>query len=204
MAAGVQVFGAASGSDADYRSDSNTNAQVAAGQDLAVKSGQDTTVAGANLEGNKVNMDVGGNLVVASKQDTSDSKSSNWSAENARNSENRQDEQNNSGADNEDSFGESGNPYAETLEGSSSSHDHRQINRATIGEGGIIIRSDPAAGLEGLNRDLAKAQEITKDKNTSVTVYIDSAAIEEVASGFKGIQENAEKVVSKSQLCWIP
>jgi filamentous hemagglutinin len=37
------------------------------------------------------------------------------------------------------------------------SKDRRQINRATIGEGTIIIRSDPNAGLEGLNRDLARA-----------------------------------------------
>ncbi|BCS88789.1 hypothetical protein PSDVSF_20310 [Pseudodesulfovibrio sediminis] len=293
-AAGVQVSGAASGSDSDYRSDSNTNAQVVAGQDLTVKSGQDTTVAGANLEGNKVNMDVGDNLVVASKQDTSKSKSSNWSiggsatigmgasvaadaagvvgmdadsqtgdsanigmgkgsgssawvnnqtsivgkeqvdirvennthvegaviaaengnlkldtdtltykdiydhnkassyqaslsgsvsAENEKDSETRKD-------------GEEGNPYAGTLEGSASSHDRRQINRATIGEGEIIIRSDPAAGLEGLNRDLAKAQEITKNEKTSVTVYIDSAAIEEIAGGFKGIQENAKKTTT--------
>ncbi|BCS88785.1 hemagglutinin repeat-containing protein [Pseudodesulfovibrio sediminis] len=294
-AAGVQVSGAASGSDSDYRSDSNTNAQVVAGQDLTVKSGQDTTVAGANLEGNKVNMDVGDNLVVASKQDTSKSKSSNWSiggsatigmgasvaadaagvvgmdadsqtgdsanigmgkgsgssawvnnqtsivgkeqvdirvennthvegaviaaengnlkldtntltykdiydhdkassyqaslsgsvsAENEKDSETRKD-------------GEEGNPYAGTLEGSSSSHDRRQINRATIGEGEIIIRSDPAAGLEGLNRDLAKAQEITKNEKTSVTVYIDSAAIEEVMSGGEGIKNNFNKIAEK-------
>ncbi|GFM35116.1 hypothetical protein [Desulfovibrio subterraneus] len=37
------------------------------------------------------------------------------------------------------------------------SKDRRQINRATIGEGTIIIRSDPNPGLEGLNRDLARA-----------------------------------------------
>ncbi|WP_373869065.1 hypothetical protein, partial [Desulfovibrio psychrotolerans] len=62
-----------------------------------------------------------------------------------------------------------------------SSKDRRQINRATIGEGTIIIRSDPNAGLEGLNRDLARAQEITKDSETVVSVYIDPAAIKEIA-----------------------
>ncbi len=94
---------------------------------------------------------------------------------------------------NERTTGEAGNPYAGTLNGSYSSHDRQQINRATIGEGEIIIRSDPAAGLEGLNRDLAKAQEITKDEKTSVSVYIDSSAIDEVANGGEGIVAGFEK-----------
>ncbi|WP_207260286.1 hemagglutinin repeat-containing protein [Desulfovibrio sp. Huiquan2017] len=313
VAAGLQLSGSASGSDADYRADSNTNAQVAAGQDLTVKSGQDTTVAGANLEGNKVDMDVGGDLVVASRQDTSESKSSNWSvggsatlgmgasvaadaadavglnptastgdsasvgmgkgngssawvhnqtsiigkeqvdirveknthvegaviaaengnlkldtdtltytdiydhdkasnyqasvsvsksAENAKNSANRQGSDDARAASQEGASNDAnkdakqeGNPYAGTLEGSASSRDRRQINRATIGEGEIIIRSDPDAGLEGLNRDLAKAQEITRDEKTSVTVYIDGAAIDEVASGGAGIKGNIKKLV---------
>jgi filamentous hemagglutinin len=100
---------------------------------------------------------------------------------------------------NERTTGEDGNPYAGTAEGSYSSHDRQQITRATIGEGEIIIRSDPAAGLEGLNRDLEKAQEITKDEKTSVTVYIDSAAIAEVASGGAGIVEGFENTGKKIQ-----
>ena len=75
-----------------------------------------------------------------------------------------------------------------------SSKDRRQINRATIGEGTIIIRSDPNAGLEGLNRDLARAQEITKDSETAVSVYIDSAVLKEISSGFKGIREDSAKI----------
>jgi hypothetical protein len=77
-----------------------------------------------------------------------------------------------------------------TLDASYDAHDKRQVNRATIGEGTIIIRSDPAQGLAGLNRDLQKAQELTKDSNTSVTVYIDPAAIKEAAGGFKGIEDS--------------
>jgi filamentous hemagglutinin len=60
------------------------------------------------------------------------------------------------------------------------SKDRRQINRATIGDGAIIIRSDPDAGLEGLNRDLARAQEIIKDSETAVSVYIDPAVLSQV------------------------
>ena len=299
VAAGVQVSGAASGSLGNSRSDSNTNAEVYAGQTLTVESGRDTTVAGANLEGDKVDMDVGGDLTVASRQDTGTSGSSNWSvggtatvgagasvaatvgldvddgaetgnsanigsgqssassawvneqtsiigreevdihvaqnthvegaviaaengnlkldtdtltykdihdhdtsesyqaslsgsksAENAKNNERQQGKAAKEGT---------GNPYDGTLDGSYDSHDRRQINRATIGEGEIIIRSDPAAGLEGLNRDLEKAQEITRDEKTSVTVYIDSSAIAEVASGGEGIVEGFENTGKKIQ-----
>jgi filamentous hemagglutinin len=70
------------------------------------------------------------------------------------------------------------------LDGSYDSHDSQQVNRATIGEGTIVIRSDPTQGLEGLNRDLKRAQEITKNSKTSVKVYVDPAAIKEVLSGF--------------------
>jgi len=49
-----------------------------------------------------------------------------------------------------------------TLSGSYDANDKRQVNRATIGEGTITVRSDPAQGLAGLNHDLKKAQELTK------------------------------------------
>ncbi len=92
-----------------------------------------------------------------------------------------------------------GTPVSKTLDGNYGSKDRRQINRATIGEGEIIIRSDPDAGLEGLNRDLEKAQEITKDEKTSVTVYVDKAAAKEVLNGGKGIVEGFEKTSERIQ-----
>lgn len=49
-----------------------------AGEKLTTVSGQDTTVAGANLTGKDVDMTVGRNLTVASKQDTSSSSSSSY------------------------------------------------------------------------------------------------------------------------------
>jgi len=64
-----------------------------------------------------------------------------------------------------------------TLSGSYDAHDKRQVNRATIGEGTIIIRSDPAQGLAGLNRDLQKAQELTKDDTVKAMVYIDPGSL---------------------------
>ena len=46
-----------------------------------------------------------------------------------------------------------------------------------------------------MNRDLEKAQEITRDEKTSVTVYVNGAAIEEVISGGEGIKGNVKKLV---------
>ena len=75
-----------------------------------------------------------------------------------------------------------------------SSHDRQQVNRATIGEGTIIIRSDPSQGLEGLNRDLKRAQELTKDSKTTVKVYVDPATIKEIAGGFEGVTDDFKKL----------
>ena len=54
------------------------NAKVTAGEKLTTVSGQDTTVAGGNLTAKDVDMTVGRNLTVASKQDTSSSSSSSY------------------------------------------------------------------------------------------------------------------------------
>ena len=81
-----------------------------------------------------------------------------------------------------------------SLSGSYSKTDQEQINRATVGQGTIIIRSDSSKGAEGLNRDLAKAQEIIKNDKVNVTVYLDSQSIKEVASGFSGTLEGIKKL----------
>jgi len=48
----------------------NSNAQLSAGGAVTLKSGKDTTVAGARVEGAQVTADVGGDLKVESRQDT--------------------------------------------------------------------------------------------------------------------------------------
>ena len=78
---------------------------------------------------------------------------------------------------------------ASTLDTSYDSHDRRQVDRATIGEGTITVRSDPDQDLTTLNRDPNKAQEITRNDKTKADVYVDPAAIKEVASGFQGIRD---------------
>jgi len=82
-----------------------------------------------------------------------------------------------------------------TLDASYDSHDRQQVNRATIGEGTTIIRPDPSQGLAGLNRDLKRAQELTKNSKTTVKVYVDPAAIKEIVGGFEGIRQDTSKLL---------
>jgi filamentous hemagglutinin len=77
----VSAYAAASagGSQAGADGMTHTNALVLAGGKLQTRSGRDTNVRGANLAADEVAMDVGGNLNVASLQDTSSMESSFWS-----------------------------------------------------------------------------------------------------------------------------
>jgi filamentous hemagglutinin len=256
-AAGIRVQAEAAGSKNTSKAQTHSNSAVAAGETLSVKSGADTAVAGANLEGKKVAMDVGGDLVVKSEQDKRAAAGSNWNAGGSatfgygfsadahvgmgkskadsawvnkqtsiigqeevdirteknthvegaviaakngnlkldtgtlsyRDIEDHDKSKNfqvslsgsysTSGGDQKDANGSSSSASG-TLDAGYSSGDRRQINRATIGEGEIIIRLDPAKGLEGLNRDLEKAREITRDDAVKVQVYVDPAAISEL------------------------
>lgn len=81
-----------------------------------------------------------------------------------------------------------------SLSGNYNKTDQEQINRASVGAGTVIIRSAPARGLEGLNRDIAKARELTKDEKVNVTVYVDSTSLKESASGFEGTLEGVGKL----------
>lgn len=81
-----------------------------------------------------------------------------------------------------------------SLSGNYNKTDQEQINRASVGAGTVIIRSDPARGLEGLNRDIAKARELSKDEKVNVTVYVDSTSLKESASGFEGTLEGVGKL----------
>ena len=62
------------------------------------------------------------------------------------------------------------------------------VLRPTVTEGTIIVRDDPDVDLSGLNRDIDKAREITKDEEKYVDAYISPAAIAEVLSGFESIR----------------
>ncbi|MGH1351159.1 MAG: hemagglutinin repeat-containing protein [Methyloligellaceae bacterium] len=83
----------------------------------------------------------------------------------------------------------------QTVEGMYATSDKRQITRATVGAGNIEIRNTDAQArlvstgktkrLASLNRDLDKAQEITRDDRSYVGVYYDKGTIRDSAAFFK-------------------
>ncbi|MDD7911542.1 hemagglutinin repeat-containing protein [Pseudovibrio exalbescens] len=86
-----------------------------------------------------------------------------------------------------------------SLEGTYSARDKRQITRATVGEGEILIRdedkqqeleeSGATTSLASLNRDVTIAQEITRDEEEYVGVYISDEAVRAALQGGKAISE---------------
>ena len=76
------------------------------------------------------------------------------------------------------------------------SSDMRGVLRPTVTEGTIIVRDDPNTDLSGLNRDIEKAREITKDEQINVDVYVSPGAIEEIYHGFEGITGQTEAYVA--------
>jgi len=63
--------------------------------------------------------------------------------------------------------------------------DREQIVRATVGAGEIVVRKDAETGADstaGLNRDVSKAYEITKDEESRTDLYASSSSLGAVAS----------------------
>ncbi|MEN3931535.1 hypothetical protein WJT86_10765, partial [Microvirga sp. W0021] len=91
-----------------------------------------------------------------------------------------------------------GKPSGGSISGSVSDRDREQVNHATVGEGEITIRNqeDQKQDVAALNRDVEKAQEITKDESSGVDFYVSSSAIEEIASEFETTRNNLKKLES--------
>ena len=77
-----------------------------------------------------------------------------------------------------------------TLSGNYASENTEQVDRATVGQGTVIVRSDPDATLDDLNRDTGKAQEVTEHEETAFSVFVSSSILRELT---KGHDEVAEK-----------
>ncbi|WP_236190328.1 hemagglutinin repeat-containing protein [Pseudomonas paraglycinae] len=78
--------------------------------------------------------------------------------------------------------GESKNSWA--VEGYKYDKDRQQTLNATVGEGQIVVRNDKASGQDstaGLNRDVNKAYEITKDEEHRTDLYVSSSSIDSVS-----------------------
>nr|WP_258381463.1 hypothetical protein [Pseudomonas protegens] len=70
--------------------------------------------------------------------------------------------------------------------------DREQIVRATVGAGEIVVRKDAGTGADstaGLNRDVSKAYEITKDEESRTDLYASSSSIGAVASPKKAYEQ---------------
>ncbi|WP_052493857.1 MULTISPECIES: hemagglutinin repeat-containing protein [Pseudomonas] len=75
-----------------------------------------------------------------------------------------------------------------SVEGYEYEKDRQQIVRATVGEGEIVVRGDAQTGqdsTEGLNRDVSKAYEITRDDEERTDLYVTKSSVEAVASPIK-------------------
>ncbi|WP_459748298.1 hemagglutinin repeat-containing protein [Pseudomonas sp. 3A(2025)] len=72
-----------------------------------------------------------------------------------------------------------------SLEGWNYEKDRQQIVRATLGSGDIVVRNDALTGADstnGLNRDVDKAYEITRDDEQRTNLYASSRSIEAVSN----------------------
>jgi filamentous hemagglutinin len=95
-----------------------------------------------------------------------------------------------------------------------SGYDYRkereQIVRATVGEGEIVVRSDADTGRDstaGLNRDVSKAYEVTKDKEERTDLYVSKSSLEAVSDpvvtldawkkSVEAYGENSEKALNE-------
>ncbi|WP_240224801.1 hemagglutinin repeat-containing protein [Rheinheimera hassiensis] len=257
----------------DREGTNHSNSHITAGNNLTVKSGNDTTIAGGNLAATDVDMDIGGNLTVASVQNTSQVEGDRWDVSanitvgagasggasvgygetegssawvneqssiigsgsvNIRTEGHTQidgavianiDENGNDlgnltldtgslaytdiadhdkeksyylnvgftiGDDTSTNQKESNTNY--NASGNYSNHDKEQINRATVGEGNIIVRDNPQQDLGDLNRDTSIAQEITKDDSKDVNLYASTTALESLGNLVESPEKRDEQL----------
>ncbi|MNB63080.1 Filamentous hemagglutinin [compost metagenome] len=75
--------------------------------------------------------------------------------------------------------------------------DREQIVRGTVGAGEIVVRQDTGTGKDstvGLNRDVDKGYEITKDKESRTDLYVSKSSLEAVADPSGTLKAWAEKI----------
>jgi len=103
----------------------------------------------------------------------------------------------------------SGNPTDTnfTVEGQYAKKDKEGITRATVGEGEIIIRdkdkqkeledSGKTQRLANINRDLDLAQEVTKDEETEINLYVSDSSLRTAAKGIAFIGKKIGDVIDQ-------
>ncbi|WP_273024148.1 hemagglutinin repeat-containing protein [Rheinheimera sp.] len=257
----------------DREGTNHSNSHITAGNNLSVTSGNDTTIAGGNLAATDVDMDIGGDLTVASVQDTSQVEGDRWDVSanitvgagvsggasvgygetegssawvneqssiigsgsvNIRTEGHTQidgavianiDENGNdagnltldtgslaytdiadhdkeksyylnvgftTGDDTSTNQTEGGTNY--NASGNYSNHDKEQINRATVGEGNIVVRDNAEQDLSDLNRDTSLAQEVTKDDSKDVNLYASTTALDSLGNLVESPEKRDEQL----------
>ncbi|MEQ9727509.1 hemagglutinin repeat-containing protein [Pseudomonas sp. WHRI 8822A] len=86
-----------------------------------------------------------------------------------------------------------------SVDGYEYEREREQTVRATIGKGEIAVRQDAETGNDstaGLNRDLANAYEINKDKESRTDLYVTKSSIEAVSKPTATVKEWAEALTT--------
>ncbi|WP_413614876.1 hemagglutinin repeat-containing protein [Halomonas cupida] len=88
------------------------------------------------------------------------------------------------------------------IEGSYSSLDREQINRGTIGQGEITVHhpdSDLNTELADINRDIDRAQEITRDESETTELYVTETSVEDAANPVDTVNRWGEQLQNLPQ-----
>nr|WP_272884265.1 hemagglutinin repeat-containing protein [Stutzerimonas stutzeri] len=86
-----------------------------------------------------------------------------------------------------------------SVEGYEYEKEREQIVRATVGAGDIVVRSDAESGKDstaGLNRDVEKAYEVTKDEEERTDLYVSKSSVEAVANPLETLQAWGQALVN--------
>jgi filamentous hemagglutinin len=82
-----------------------------------------------------------------------------------------------------------GSGHGGKIAASYNNQDREQITRATIGAGTIIARDTPNRDLSDLNRDLAAAQEITRDHEEGLDLYASRGSVTKISSPVQTLKD---------------
>ncbi|MBX8547547.1 hemagglutinin repeat-containing protein [Pseudomonas cichorii] len=88
-----------------------------------------------------------------------------------------------------------------SVEGWNYEKDREQIVRATVGAGEVVVRNDAETGSDstaGLNRDVSKAYEITKDEESRTDLYVSKSSLEAVSDPSGTLKAWKEKIENYS------
>ncbi|SDR40584.1 filamentous hemagglutinin [Pseudomonas cannabina] len=79
-----------------------------------------------------------------------------------------------------------------SVEGWNYEKDRQQVVRGTVGAGDVVVRGDAAAGKDstaGLNRDVDKAYEITRDDEHRTDLYVTKSSVEAAANPKQALEQ---------------